>query len=127
MVNGVEYNRLDLVLKDIEGIYVDFMDADSLELQKALAKDVHSLLAALKADCAEGNMAQSYVYHSGSFRIEDDYAEKGYYEMQELGISIHSEDYTWWISIYPDSLHALGWLEAHDVLNVEVRAENIPY
>ena len=95
--------------------------------QQELAGDVDSLIAAIKADCAEGNMAQSYMYHSGSFRMEDDYAEKGYYEMPELGISISGEDYTWWISVYPDSLHTLHWLQEHEVLNVEVRTENIPY
>ena len=86
-----------------------------------------ALLAALKADCAEGNMAQSYMYHSGSFRMEDDYAEKGYYEMPELGISISGEKYTWWISIYPDSLHTLRWLQDHGALTLEVRPESIPY
>ena len=120
-IRGVEYNRLDLVLRDVTGIYVDYMDADSLEQQKALAKDVDSLIAALKADCAEGNMAQNPLYHTGSFRMEDAYSETGYYDLQELGISVASEKYTWWISIYPDSLHTLRWLEAHDALNLEVR------
>ena len=58
---------------------------------------------------------------------EDEYAEKGYYDIPELGISIASDDYTWWVSIYPDSLHTLRWLEAHGVLNVEVLPENLPY
>ena len=127
MIGGVEYNRLDLVLQDVTGIHVDYMEADSHEQQKALAEDVDSLLAALKADCAEGNMAQSYLYHSGCFRVEDEYAEKGYYDMKELGISISGEKHTWWVSIFPDSLHTLRWLETHDALNVEVRADNIPY
>jgi hypothetical protein len=130
MVNGVEYNRLDLVLKDIKGIYVDYMDAPgqhSLQKQAALAEDVDSLLAAIQADCAEGNMAQGYMYHSGSFRVEDEYAEKGYYEMPELGISILGEDHTWWVSVYPDSFHTLRWMQEHEVLNVEVCAESIPY
>ena len=127
VIGGVEYNRLDLVLQDVEGIYVDYMEADSLEQQKALAEDVDSLIAALKADCAEGNMAQSYMYHTGSFRAEDEYAEKGYYDFPELGISISGEKHTWWISIYPDSVNTLAWLQAQDVLNVEVRPENIAY
>ena len=130
MVNGVEYNRLDLVLKDIKGIYVDYMDTpgqNTLPKQQELAEDVDSLIAAIKADCAEGNMAQSYMYHSGSFRMEDDYAEKGYYEMPELGISISGDDYTWWISVYPDSLHTLRWMRTHGVLKAEVRPETIAY
>jgi hypothetical protein len=129
-VNGVEYNRLDLVLENIKGIYVDYMDTsgqNSLPKQQALAEDVDSLLAAIKADCAEGNMAQNFMYHSGSFRMEDDYSEKGYYDMPELGVSISSENYTWWVSIYPDSVHTLEWMRDHEVLNVEVRPEGIPY
>ena len=127
MIGGVEYNRLDLVLQDVTEIYVDYMDADSHEQQKALAEDVDSLLAALKADCAEGNMAQSYLYHSGCFRVEDDYSEKGYHDMPELGISITGEKHTWWISIFPDSLHTLRWLQDHGALTLEVRPESIPY
>lgn len=129
-IGGGEYNRLDLVLENIKGIYVDYMDTpgqNSLPKQQALAEDVDSLLAAIKADCAEGNMAQNFMYHSGSFRMEDDYSEKGYYDMPELGISISSENYTWWVSIYPDSVHTLEWMRDRGVLNVEVRPENIPY
>ena len=125
-VNDVEYNRLDLVLENVKSIYVDYMD-DKPEIREKLAEDAHSLIAAIKADCAEGNMAQSFMYHSGSFRVEDDYAEKGYYEMPELGVSISSKDYTWWISVYPDSLHTLRWLRVHGVLNAEVRPETIAY
>ena len=126
-IAGVEYDRLDLILEDVKGIYVDYMEADSPEKQQALAEEVHSLIAALKADCAEGNMAQSHFYHTGSFRVEDEYSEKGYYDTPELGISIAGEKYTWWISVYPESLHTLRWLEAQDALNVEVCPENIPY
>ena len=125
-VNDVEYNRLDLVLENVKSIYVDYMD-DKPEIREKLAEDAHSLIAAIKADCAEGNMAQSFMYHSGSFRVEDDYAEKGYYEMPELGVSISSKDYTWWISVYPDSLHTLRWMRTHGVLKAEVRPETIAY
>ena len=125
-IKGVEYDRLDLALQDLKSIHVDGMNPDTMDQQKALAKDVHSLLAALKADCAEGNMAQSYIYHSGSFRMEDEYAEKGYYDIPELGVSIVGEDYTWWISIYPDSHHTLRWLRDHGALTVEVRPEAFP-
>ena len=130
LVNGVEYNRLDLVLENIQGIYVDYMDIkgqDTRPQQAALAQDVDSLIAAMKADCAAGNMAQNYMYHTGSFRMEDDYSEKGYYDFPELGISISSENYNWWVSIYPDSIHTLEWLRDHGVLNAEVRPESIPY
>ena len=126
----MEYNRLDLVQENIQGIYVDYMDIkgqDTRPQQAALAQDVDSLIAAMKADCAAGNMAQSYMYHTGSFRMEDDYSEKGYYDFPELGISISSENYNWWVSIYPDSIHTLEWMREHGVLNMEVRPESVPY
>lgn len=128
-VNGVEYNRLDLVLENVKSVYVDYMDTkqDHMAKQAELAKDVDSLIAAIQADCAGGNMAQTYFYHTGSFRVEDDYSEKGYYDMPELGVSISGENYSWWVSIYPDSVHTLEWIRDHDALQVEVHPEAIPY
>lgn len=124
-IDGVEHNRLDLILEDVKGIYVDYMeendrDLNREELEKKLAMDAHSLIAAVKADCAEGNMAQSYLYHSGSFRMEDEYSETGYRYQGELGISISGEKYSWWVSVYPDSVHTLRWLEDHGVLVAEI-------
>ena len=58
-IDDVEHKRLDLVLENVQAIYVDFMEENGLdqeELRKALAKDARSLIAAIKADCAEGNM-----------------------------------------------------------------------
>lgn len=125
-VKGVEYDRLDWVLQDLEEIYVDYME-DNEELPEALAtpSNVRSLIAAIKADCAEGNMVQTPLYHTGSFRIENEYAEDGYARFMELGISISGNDSSWWICVYPDSIHTLQWLESHGALGVEVMAENI--
>ena len=126
-VNGVEYNRLDLVLQDLKGIYVDYMEDQDLQKKLATESNARSLIAAIQADCAEGNMAQSYMYHSGSFRMEDEYAETGYRNFPELGISLSGDKYTWWISIYPDSVNTLRWLKTHGALPVEVRSENIAW
>ena len=125
-VKGVEYDRLDWVLQDLEEIYVDYME-DNEEQPEALAtpSNVRSLIAAIKADCAEGNMAQTPLYHTGSFRVENEYVEDGYAQFMELGISISGNDSSWWICVYPDSIHTLQWLESHGALGVEVMAENI--
>ena len=127
-INDVQYKRLDLVMENAERVYVDYMDADEA-LQKKLASpsNLRSLIAALKADCAEGNMAQDYMYHTGSFRVENEYAEDGYEYPMELGISIFGEKYSWWVSIYPDSVHTLAWLESHGALKVDVLAESRPH
>ena len=126
-VNGVEYNRLDLALQDLKGIYVDYMEDQDLQRKLATESNARSLIAAIQADCADGNMAQSYMYHTGSFRWEDAYAEDGYQNFPELGISISGDKYTWWISVFPDSVNTLRWLKTHGVLTVEVRSENIAW
>ena len=117
-INGVEHKRLDLVMENLEGVYVDYMTNN--DLQKVLAKDADSLIAAIQADCAEGNMAQNSRYHTGAFRVENEYSETGYEYTPELGISFSGEKYGWWISVFPDSRHTLAWLESHGVLNAEV-------
>ena len=72
-------------------------------------------------------MAQNYMYHTGSFRMEDEYAEAGYRDFPELGISISGDKYTWWVSVFPDSVNTLRWLESRGVLPVEVRSNNIAW
>jgi hypothetical protein len=125
-VKGVEYDRLDWVLQDLEEIYVDYMeDSETLRKELATPSNVRSLIAAIKADCAEGNMAQALLYHTGSFRVENEHVESGYAQFMELGISISGNDSSWWICVYPDSIHTLQWLESHGALGVEVMAENI--
>ena len=126
-VSGVEYNRLDLVLQDLKGIYVDYMEDQDLQKKLATEANVRSLIAAIQADCAEGTMAQNYMYHTGSFRMEDEYAEAGYRDFPELGISISGDKYTWWVSVFPDSVNTLRWLESRGVLPVEVRSNNIAW
>jgi len=127
-LKGVEYNRLELILQEPESVYVDFMDMEEdVRQELATPANLRSLVTALKADCAEGNLAQNSRYHTGAFRIEDEYAESGYQYLPELGISISGEKYTWWVSIYPDSSNTIQWLQRHNVLNAEVLEEDITY
>ena len=126
-VKGVEYNRLEYVLRDVKSLYVDHMEEGDLQTELATEENIRSLVAALQADCAEGHMAQNDYYHTGYFRMEDEYAEKGYYDTSSLGISIGGKEYTWWISIYGDSRHTIDWLRSHDLLAPEVRSGNIRY
>jgi len=123
MIDGVEHKRLDLILENVKSIYVDYMEEGGK--QEELAEDAQSLIAAIKADCAAGNMAQNYIYHSGSFRMEDEYSETGYRYQSELGVSIGGEKYTWWVSVYPDSEYTLKWLEDHGVLMAEITDQDL--
>ena len=124
-INGVEYNRLDYVLRDVRSIYVDFMEQEGKQVAEKV--DVHSLIAAIRADCAEGHMAQSDYYHTGYFRVKDESMETGYYEIPSIGISIGGEDYTWWLSIYGDSHHTINWLRTNGLLTAEVCSGIIRY
>lgn len=123
-IDGVEYDRLDLVMEEVKDLYVSY--AKEEDLKKACTPgNIRSLIRAIQADCEEGNMAQNPYFHGGHFRLEDEEAEKGYYNMQEFQIDISSEKYTWWVSVYPDSANTLHWLEENGLLNMEVRSENI--
>jgi hypothetical protein len=120
-IEGVEYNRLDYVLQDVTGIHVDYVDG----MQALSKQEVLGLVAAIQADCAEGHMAQSDYYHTGYFRVADEYAETGYYDIRSLGISITGDDYSWWINIYADSHHTIQWLKTNGLLEAEIRPGNI--
>lgn len=120
-INGVEYNRLDYILQDVRGIYVDYMDGR----QDISRQEVLDLVAAIQTDCGEGHMAQSDYYHSGYFRVEDEYAENGYYDIPSIGISISGEEYSWWISIYADSVNTVSWLQERDLLSAQTFQGNL--
>jgi len=121
----VEHKRLDIILKDPKGFSVDFIEPGDWQEKLATRENLNSLIAAVKADCAEGNMAQNYLYHSGSFRYENEYSETGYNMTSEIGISISGEKYSWWVSVYPDSEHTLRWLEDHDLLVPEITDQDL--
>jgi len=124
-INGVEHKRLDLILETPKAFYVDYMEQGDWQEELATKENIGALIAAIKADCAAGNMVQSYLYHSGSFRYEDEYLEDRYGYTPEIGISISGEKYSWWVSVYPDSENTLNWLKNHDLLAVEITDEDL--
>lgn len=124
-IDGEEHKRLDLILENPKAFYVDYVEQGDWQEELATRENLNSLIAAIKADCAAGNMAQNYVYHSGSFRVENEYSETGYNMISEIGISISGEKYSWWVSVYPDSAHTLKWLEDHDLLVPEITDQDL--
>ena len=124
-IDGVEHKRLDLILENPKAFYVDYMEQGDWQEELATKENIGALIAAIKADCAAGNMAQNYIYHSGSFRVENEHSETGYNDLSEIGISISGEKYSWWVSVYPDSEHTLRWLESHGLLAVEVTDQDL--
>ena len=124
-IDGVEHKRLDLILEDPKAFYVDHVEPGDWQEDLATKENIRALIAAIQADCAAGNMAQSALYHSGGFRYEDEHSETGYSNTPEIGISISGEKYSWWVSIYPDSEHTLRWLEDQGLLAVEVTDQDM--
>lgn len=91
------------------------------------AEMLNSLLEAVKADCAEGHMAQSSSLHTGSFtyqREDDEYADmlgKIYYT-DSLYCSVYTyvgdtmDTTGFQFGIYADSAHTLKWFHDRGML-----------
>lgn len=116
---GVEYTRLERALENFENFNIGYIDGDLPEIcyDKEAALE---LLACIRRDLEEGNMAQHPYYHRGTFRYEDEWAEDGWSISDSTGVSICSRKMSWHISIYPDAVHTVNWLKRHDLLNWEV-------
>ena len=125
-INGKEYNRLTTILNDFDHFilpgYENERDLPELCRSQSAAME---LIEAIKADCAAGNMAQHPYFHTGHFRIPDEYAEKGYYEDAALYISFRGADYGWSVNVFADCENTLRWLKQHDLLIPEHHTENI--
>ena len=125
-INGKEYSRLTTILNDFEHFVLPGYEneRDLPELCKSQSAAM-GLIEAIKADCAAGNMAQHPYFHTGHFRIPDEYAEKGYYEDAALYISFRGADYGWSVNIFADCENTIRWLKQHDLLIPEHHTESI--
>ena len=116
MVNGVEFDRLAMVLAEFTSMSVDYVDQ---ELANAIdtRREAESFLAAVRADCAAGNMAQHDYFHTGYFRIPDANYEEGYTNRDRLWVYFNANDkYGFSIEVFADSENTLRWLSEHDLL-----------
>ena len=119
-------NRLDLVLNSFKAFYMDGREESDMPQGLQNRETAESFIAAVKADAAEGNMAQHPYFHTGYFRVQSDRYEEGFYKSRQLWISLEGERYGWSIEIYPDSRHTVNWLRDHGLLeNMEIRTEDI--
>ena len=109
-INGKTYDRLDLVLEDFRTFTVDFLDENQIPETVKNRQAAESFLAAVRADCAEGHMAEDPNFHTGTFRVYRKTADKGYYETDRIWVCLNSEKYGWDVTVYPDSRHTVAWL-----------------
>lgn len=116
IVNGVEFDRLAMVLAEFTSMSVDYVDQ---ELGNAIdtRREAESFLAAVRSDCAAGNMAQHDHFHTGYFRIPDVDYEEGYAKRDRLWVYLNANDkYCLSLEVYADSENTLRWLAEHNML-----------
>ena len=77
----------------------------------------------MELDRLEGDMAPHPYFHTGIFRYEDMWSERGYSESPSVSVCVEGEDYSWYVEIYADAVHTIGWLQEHGLLDWEVRPE----
>ena len=112
-----EEKVLDLVLKNPQSLYVEGLDN---WIEAPDRQTLEGLLAAIQADCDEGNMAPGYYLHSGHFRKEDPNMEGGYYYRGYLQVNLEGSDRGWYLDIYPECRHTLAWLRDNGLLTYDV-------
>lgn len=119
-INGkkTDISILDEVLNTLESMQVDGMEPVAEVIDRATAED---LIAAIKADCEAGNMAQARYMHRGHFRKENPESEVGYYYRPYLYLDLNGKNYSWGIDIYPECENTINWLREHDMLTYEIR------
>jgi len=131
VINGryAEYDepdRLALVLDSLEEIHVD--GAGMLSQALTTPETAQSLLEALRADAAEGNLVQHYYFHRGRFLITNDDIPSGSVSRSpDLWLSLYGKEDNWSITVYPDSAHTIKWLQEHDLLAYEIEEGSYPF
>ena len=119
-----KYTRLERALENFENFNIGYIDGDLPEicLDRHMAIE---LLLRMDLDLQKGNMAQHPYFHRGTFRYEDEWAENGYSNTDSIGISVCSREMSWHVSVYPDAVHTIRWLQQHDLLSWEISDANI--
>lgn len=104
---------LPVVLGTYTGMYSSTISQKECpeELKNRAAAD--SLLLAIQADCAEGNMAQDPRFHSGVFSIPDGLDG---YESESLYVGLVGEEYGWSVEVYPECAHTIRWMQENGLM-----------
>ena len=122
--NKTEQRVLDLVLQNPEALYIEGVSGS---IEKPDREMLEGLIAAIRADCEDGNMAQSSYLHTGHFRQEFPDSATGYYYRQNLYVDFTGNNYSWSVSVYPECEHTLNWLRENDLLRWDVFQTNLAW
>ncbi len=122
----LEPDRLTLVLDSLREIHIDGYGPLPEEL--CTRETAEALIAALKADAAQRNLAQHYFYHKGCFEVpaQEDTQNIITYS-PDIWINLTGGDFGWSISVYPDSENTIRWLQEHDLLTYKILDRNLHY
>lgn len=114
------------ILRNPTYLYVEGNDTAMKNPDPAL---VEGLVAAIRQDCGEYTMAQHSYLHHGYFERTASEIEGDGYKTKDLyiGIDGNNGEQHWYVNIFPDSTHTLEYLRQHNLLNWEVRTEDIYY
>lgn len=108
---------------NVENITDISLDGRHLPGEYCTREDIQSLWAAINADCAQGNMAQTRFFHTGYFLrgeqksiFDDGNPEEPELTLYLSGGTDHTS-HTWLhLSIYPDSVNTVKWLQDRGLL-----------
>ena len=116
LVNGMEFDRVETVLANFTGFQVDEVPNEIAAAVNS-RQEAESFLAAVRADCAAGNMAQHDYFHTGYYRIPNANYEEGYAHRDRLWVYLNGDEkYGLSIEVYMDSENTLRWLDDHGLL-----------
>lgn len=119
-----EQRVLDLVLQNPESLYIEGVEGSIEEPDREL---LEGLIAAIQADCEDGNMSQSSSLHTGHFRQVAPNLEGGYYYRNYLNIDITGNNYGWYFNVYAECEHTLRWLRENNLLTFDVFETNLAW
>lgn len=123
--NGKEQriSILDDVLNTLDYLYVEGIDRNET-LTRTQAEE---LIAAIRADCEAGNMAQMAYLHRGHFRNPNPEKEDGYSYHPSLHLCLNGERYGWSLDLYPECENTIRWLREQDLLPHLIFENNLCY
>lgn len=116
--DGSVVNYAELAADNILYLRVDGKRA---EVEGDLRDTAWSFLDAVKADCAAGNMLRDNRFHRGMFRDTEprtDWDGEAYYqESSSISVVLGSEETSWGVEVYPESINCIRWLQDHDLFD----------
>lgn len=115
-IGDKDVRELDLALEGYEQMGCDYSGRCPENLRSRAAAE--SLLRAIQADCASGNMAQDSGYHNGVFAVPQEYGD--IYETDAISVYLQSKNNSWYVRIFPECENTIRWLRENGLLREDI-------